>query len=1177
MDPLKWLKIMTFLGSDTVKSTGSNKEGDKKIETIKKLLEIFQENPLVNQSSSSPEPEKKEKQPKNNSTTTSTLSSSNNTTTNSNRDIKIGQSALPTLKELDAKFSVFPFSKKIHGEIKWLGKSSLLQDLVNSSTPVISPIFKECGYNWRIILTTAVINEHRGYVKYVVANVISEDCKHEPNLSIKVDLNIGLYNFKKETLSNTSHSLAVSNGWSVNNQMVTTLNPIIKNSSLISTYHSLVYSLYFIPQFRKILLSIPFVAGTTQTQTITFQLQKIFHMLIHNKSITEDTLKEAINHFSFFYHCNPLDFKRLIHEIFIQVYEKSKSSSDVEKLFSIHPSGKKENFDPVLSITSPHSGDLVSLLKSEFTKMKGVRFPPVLHVSFGDVTKVHKHLTVENYFSVLPQIIPPEHFFVYDFKPGLSRSSHTHYLLYCIWVQEFNEPDVKDTYSFIRPLNQPHWLKIKNGEVEEVSYKYIQTRFNEINFEVPILSKFAKSQNLKMKMESPFMLVYILESEIHSLFGDEYDKFTVPLDQNILKSNKDAFIKFQELMPDGKNEGGATTTTITLPTTSTQAKPTTETNSNTPKKVPSPNLSSQPNNRSNTPPTTPPTTTTTNNNNNNEKLLAEKVQVEKLLEEKKVVEKSLLAKVEGITSEKKALENKLEETKQQFQIRIKHLETQLSNLNSNVNDNEKKYEITLQQQKKDNEKYQTLVKDSESTIYDLRKQLSEEKRNNAEYQNQLKKEVSGMKIFSENQRKQIEKLKAEIAGLRVEKQQQELESINAKKEVLIVKTELENLIQVKLGLEKLVEELKQKIEMSGTIALPDGDKIKSMDYQQLVNFQLLLTKKLNKVNKSINNRNSCIVCMDKIRQITFAPCGHYVTCSGCSAALTICPMLKSCVGVEVTSVQTDQYGFVNDRRFMLVHDGRFMTQRTTIEMGNIFPTFSDDGKFLIVKTRDPNVEPLRVATTLPEDAPIVEVVIWRDTVKVLDCGDEASKFFSQVVGKENVRLVKVAPEDIYKRPLEEPLAKLARDQNTTDDHVYEHAFCDGSQIMILSQESIDNLNSKSEALRKKNGEEPQLKYTERNFRPNILIAGANPDEEDTWKNIRIGNYTLKCLSGTPRCKFTTINPDVPQINSYGHDEPLRTLRTYKAQGKDVMFGVFTVHNGGCSDISVGDIVEGFTY
>ena len=93
------------------------------------------------------------------------------------------------------------------------------------------------------------------------------------------------------------------------------------------------------------------------------------------------------------------------------------------------------------------------------------------------------------------------------------------------------------------------------------------------------------------------------------------------------------------------------------------------------------------------------------------------------------------------------------------------------------------------------------------------------------------------------------------------------------------------------------------------------------------------------------------------------------------------------------------------------------------------------------------------------------------------------------------------------------------------------------------------------------------------FRPNIVLEGLEPWEEDTIAVAKIGDVILEFLIPCARCKVTTID----QFNGVSeNNQPLETLvRTRRGKG-DGLQGVFFGHNAvprTTGVISRGDTVE----
>jgi uncharacterized protein YcbX len=75
------------------------------------------------------------------------------------------------------------------------------------------------------------------------------------------------------------------------------------------------------------------------------------------------------------------------------------------------------------------------------------------------------------------------------------------------------------------------------------------------------------------------------------------------------------------------------------------------------------------------------------------------------------------------------------------------------------------------------------------------------------------------------------------------------------------------------------------------------------------------------------------------------------------------------------------------------------------------------------------------------------------------------------------------------------------------------------------------------------------------FRPNLVVAGAQPYAEDEWKQIEIGGLPMQVVKPCGRCVVTTTD----QATGERGKEPLRTLATYRNRGGEVMFGQNVLH------------------
>jgi uncharacterized protein YcbX len=244
------------------------------------------------------------------------------------------------------------------------------------------------------------------------------------------------------------------------------------------------------------------------------------------------------------------------------------------------------------------------------------------------------------------------------------------------------------------------------------------------------------------------------------------------------------------------------------------------------------------------------------------------------------------------------------------------------------------------------------------------------------------------------------------------------------------------------------------------------------------------------------------------------------------STLTYYP-IKACRGFDVPASNIHRMGLEHDRRMMVVTaDGEFLTQREYPRLALITPTLKDEA----VTLSAPGFESLQfvvqsTGTPMPVD-------IWSSTgVDAIDQGDEAATWFSDWLGL-SVRLVHIA--DGFKRKVNPHYAV------NLDDHT---GFADGYPILIISEESLQDLNSRLDSALPMN-----------RFRPNLVVKGCEPFAEDTWKRIRIGTVEMALVKPCPRCVVTTIDKDTLAKSK----EPLKTLEKFRRHELGAIFGMNTI-------------------
>jgi uncharacterized protein YcbX len=280
-------------------------------------------------------------------------------------------------------------------------------------------------------------------------------------------------------------------------------------------------------------------------------------------------------------------------------------------------------------------------------------------------------------------------------------------------------------------------------------------------------------------------------------------------------------------------------------------------------------------------------------------------------------------------------------------------------------------------------------------------------------------------------------------------------------------------------------------------------------------------------------------------------------------ALYVYPV-KSCRGLAVNSAVVDARGFAGDRRFMVVDaQGQFLTQRahprmalieTALTAGNLTLSCPNHGSVSVslsgfrspVSGIDSPVSALR--------SPVSSVSVWKDMVTADDCGDAPAQWLGDFLGL-SCRLVRAGRA--YSRPI--PRRKIPAGLDVPGDSPHEVSFADAFPFLVISEESLANLNARLDS-----------PLPMDRFRPNLVVAGGAPYSEDTWSRFRIGEVVFHGATRCGRCVVTTTD----QRTAERAQEPLRTLATYRCDAEGtVMFGRNLIHETKAGRVSVGDAVE----
>ena len=236
--------------------------------------------------------------------------------------------------------------------------------------------------------------------------------------------------------------------------------------------------------------------------------------------------------------------------------------------------------------------------------------------------------------------------------------------------------------------------------------------------------------------------------------------------------------------------------------------------------------------------------------------------------------------------------------------------------------------------------------------------------------------------------------------------------------------------------------------------------------------------------------------------------------------------VKSLAGISLSSAELQEKGITFDRNWLVtLPSGKFQTQREIPKMALVQTAISDSGDLTLSAEGHSSITVPHA--THAADLDFKRVTVWKDECYAIDEGDDVSSWLSEFLGT-NCRLVKM--KDGFKRP-------IVDDGKEFDGSV---RFQDQYPLLVISTASLQELNDKLATPVPMN-----------RFRPNIVIEGCEPFEEDIFKTLTSSSgVTLTSAKPCARCVITTTD----QRTAERGVEPLKTLATFRSSEKGVLFG-----------------------
>lgn len=283
------------------------------------------------------------------------------------------------------------------------------------------------------------------------------------------------------------------------------------------------------------------------------------------------------------------------------------------------------------------------------------------------------------------------------------------------------------------------------------------------------------------------------------------------------------------------------------------------------------------------------------------------------------------------------------------------------------------------------------------------------------------------------------------------------------------------------------------------------------------------------------------------------------------AKLYVYPV-KSCHRIELPTAHCGIRGLKYDRCWAVMDkEGRVVTQRQRPRLAQITPRLEvlEDKEEVVLYLTAPGMPEL-VVKEPPSSTLTKTISIWDMPGEGVNIGSEAGSWLDQFLGNEGHLLYYMAPQHKSRLLLDAPK------WNVHYKKEQQISFADACPLLVLSKASLEMFNSRLDnPLR-----------IER-FRPNIIVTGCKPHEEDQWEEIKVGDSViLRRVMPCSRCKETTVDQEKGE---FAGPEPLETLRKYRLYemvhkkkdskyGKSPLFGsYFSILQAG--PINVGDTVN----
>ncbi|KAF8658689.1 hypothetical protein HU200_059164 [Digitaria exilis] len=264
--------------------------------------------------------------------------------------------------------------------------------------------------------------------------------------------------------------------------------------------------------------------------------------------------------------------------------------------------------------------------------------------------------------------------------------------------------------------------------------------------------------------------------------------------------------------------------------------------------------------------------------------------------------------------------------------------------------------------------------------------------------------------------------------------------------------------------------------------------------------------------------------------------------------------VKSCQGFSVQGWPLTTGGLKYDREWLLQGSGgEILTQKKVPELSSICTLIDLElGKLFLESPKCK--DKLQISVLENWNHLTAEVDVYGQRYEVQTYGEKVNTWFSDAIGRP-CTFMRCSSSKYRSCAIKGRRDRLCRDSRSKLNFVNE------GQLLLVSEESIFDLNSR---LSSSNGNGKQQVFVDAmRFRPNIVVSGSIPYNEDNWKRLNIGEAYFTSMGGCNRCQMINLSQSSGQVIK--SKEPLATLASYRRQKGKILFGVLLNYEDGMDE------------